>query len=98
MINWLVAAFSRATREEWKKIIVSYDNMCHLNNLRVAKQLLPLHGDLKYIWLDVNKIIDSLHLSNHKDDRCKVTYDPAKMLSDGMNTMSCEQTFAWLSR
>ena len=98
VLNWLVAAFGNATRDDWRKIIVSYDNMCHLNNLKVAKEALPLPGDLKYIWLDVRKIIDSLHLRNHKDDRCKSEYDPANVLSEGMNTMSCEQTFAWLSR
>lgn len=98
VINWLVAAFGKATRDQWKKIIISYDNMCHLNNLKVAKKPLPLPGDLQYLWLDVNKVIDSLHIHNHKDERCKSTYDPSEVLTDGMNTMSCEQTFAWLSR
>ena len=64
--------------------------MCHLNNLKVAKEALPLPGDLKYIW--------SLHLRNHKDNRCKSEYDPANILNEGKNTMSYEQTFAWFSR
>ena len=34
--------------------------MCHLDNLKVAKKELPLPGDLKYVWLDIKKVIDSL--------------------------------------
>ena len=62
VLTWLVAVFhfGKKTREDWKKVIVSYD-MCHLNNLKVSKRLLPLPGDLAYIWYDVTKIIDSLH-------------------------------------
>ena len=97
VLTWLVAAFGHQTREEWKKLIVSYDNMCHLNNLKVSKKPLPLPGNLKHIWMDVGKVIDSLHLKNHKDERCQ-QYDPKKIMEPGMNTMSCEQTFAWLSR
>ena len=51
--------------------------------------------------LYVQKIIDTLHMKNHSDPRCDhEQYNPAKVLPEdsGMNTMSCEQTFAWLSR
>lgn len=94
-------AFGKKTRADWKNIIISYDNMCHLNNLKIAKKPLPLPGDLQHIWLDVKKIIDSLHISNHKDKTCAAKYHPANALSEQgeqFNTMSCEQTFAWLSR
>ena len=100
VLTWLVAAFGKSTREERQKIVVSYDNMCHLNNLKVARKPLPLPGDLQYIWQDVKKIIDSLHMKNHKDPRC-AQYEPATLLDPDeteLNTMSCEQTFAWLSR
>ena len=57
-------------------------------------------GDLKHIWQDVNKIIDSLHIKNHKDRSCREKYDPQvlKKKCSTYNTMCCEQTFAWLSR
>lgn len=57
-------------------------------------------GDLKYIWNDVDKIIDTLHIRNHKDPGCKVKYTPEKLKEEHptFNTMSCEQTFVWLSR
>lgn len=97
VLAWLVAAFKDKKREDYKDITLCYDNMCHLNNLTVAKEPLPLPGDLQHIWLDITKCIDSLHLKNHKDPRCAVLYSPDHLSGDN-NTMSCEQTFAWLSR
>ena len=53
-----------------------------------------------YIWKDITKIIDTLHIKNHVDDNCKRRYNPdvVKETNPSWNTMSCEQTFAWLSR
>ncbi|XP_065885988.1 uncharacterized protein [Dysidea avara] len=100
MLSWLIAAFGNKTRRTWKEVILAYDNMCHVNNLKVARNDLPLPGDLKYIWKDINKIIDSLHINNHCDPRCKTLYDPQpiKEKNPSFNTMACEQTFAWMSR
>ena len=53
VLVWLMAAFGHKSREERKRIIVSYDNMCHLNKLKAAKKPLPLPGDLQYSWLEV---------------------------------------------
>ena len=57
-------------------------------------------GNLAFLWSDIIKIIDTLHIKNHKDSRCKELYDPEKIKGDNpsLNTMSCEQTFVWLSR
>ena len=100
MLTWLLAAFGDESRDEWKKVILSYDNMCHVDNLKVAKRELPLPGDLKYIWQDITKIIDTLHINNHVDEQCRRKYDPSsvKELNPTFNTMSCEQTFTWMSR
>ena len=48
--------------------------MCHLNNLRVALLPLKLSGDLKHIWLDVNKVIDDFHMKKHRDVLCQQKY------------------------
>ena len=100
ILVWLIAAFQRMSREERRKVFLSYDNMCHVDNLRVARRPLPLPGDLQFLWRDLNKVIDSLHLQNHKDPRCHQDYNPEKMKEKNpdYNTMCCEQTFAWLSR
>ena len=46
------------------------------------------------------KIIDRLHISNHKDKKCKEKYDPSGLKEEipNGNTMAAEQTFVWLSR
>ena len=101
VLSWLVAAFGHQSRKTWKGITLSYDNMCHLDNLRVSKRPLPLPGDLKYIWQDTfGKIIDTLHIHNHVDKECQVKYSPQELKenNEDFNTMVCEQTFAWLSR
>ena len=53
----------------------STGTMCHLNNLNVAKSPLPLPRDLQYIWSDIRKVIDDLHLKNHRDPTCKEKYN-----------------------
>uniref|UniRef100_A0A1X7V1C7 CxC5 like cysteine cluster associated with KDZ domain-containing protein n=1 Tax=Amphimedon queenslandica TaxID=400682 RepID=A0A1X7V1C7_AMPQE len=53
VLVWLIAAIKHLKRRNWKKFILSYDNMCHLDNLRVAKKELPLPGDQKYLRLDM---------------------------------------------
>ena len=70
VLVWLIAVTQHLKRANWRNFILSYDNMCHLDNLKVAKKELPLPGDLKYVWLDIKKVIDSLHLQNHKDEKC----------------------------
>ena len=99
-ITWLIAAFGNKGRDFWKNLIIAYDNMCHMNNLIVARNPLPLPGDLQYIWLDIRKAIDDLHLRNHKDQKCQRNYnlEDLKQENPHLNTMSCEQTFSWLSR
>ena len=69
-----------------------------LEQLKVAEKPLPIQGDLQYLWLDVTKIIDELHIKNHADTRWTEKYNPKEVLSEDMKTMPCEQTFAWLSR
>ena len=81
-------------------ITLAYDNMCNLNALKVARSPLPLPGDLKYIWKDTKKVIDDLHIRNHKNPDCHVKYSTEDLRKElpKANTMACEQTFAWLSR
>ena len=45
-LTWLLAAFGKEKRERWQDIILSYDNMCHLDNLKVSKENLPLPGKI----------------------------------------------------
>lgn len=74
--------------------------MCHLDGMNAAQKPLPLPSPWNKAWTSVTKIIDSLHIHNHKDASCKKNYDPMILkneLPEG-NTMAAEQTFVWLSR
>ena len=46
---------------------MTYDNMCNLDRLLVAKKPLPLPAPFYDIWGSVQKIIDTFHLLNHKE-------------------------------
>ena len=101
VVMWLVCQFGAKGRDTWRSLTIAYDNMCHLNNLRVARLPLSLPGDLKkYIWLDVNKVIDDFHMKNHRDASCRQKYSTEilRKTKPDLNSMACEQTFAWLSR
>ena len=52
--------------ELWHKIYISYDNMCNVDRLNFLRQELPLVGDLARVWPDIGKVIDPLHIRNHK--------------------------------
>ena len=50
-----------------------------------------MHGsknDLQYLWLDVTKIIDELHIKNHTDKRCIEKYNHKEVLSKDMAVAS----------
>ena len=80
-----------------KNYFLVYDNMWHLDNIRAAKEDLPLPDTYKSIWKVIKKVIDRLHLKNHANPKCKVTYSPDQ-LPPGYITQAAEQTFFRLSR
>ncbi|CAB4025368.1 Hypothetical predicted protein [Paramuricea clavata] len=81
-----------------KETVLAYDNMCHLNSLRASRKDLPLPPPFDKMWQSVGKVIDRLHLRNHKDPSCKINYDPDKVLPENLNTMAAEQVNVWASR
>lgn len=74
--------------------------MCNVDKMTVAKNSLPLEPPYDMLWLNVNKVIDRLHLKNHKNPRCKENYNPEvlKEKFPKLNTPVAEQTFIWASR
>ncbi|CAG2235072.1 unnamed protein product [Mytilus edulis] len=82
IVNVLYMETAHMTPEEQeeaiKKYIISYDNICHLDKLKAAQQDLPLPSPLNKIWKLVTKIIDRLHIRNHKDKQCQQKYNPEK--------------------
>ena len=100
VLSWLFTILKYMNPLNWGGVFLAYDNMCHLDGLKAAKNPLPWAAPWDRAWMSIQKIIDSLHIRNHKDQSCKESYNPAnlkKELPDG-NTMAAEQTFVWLSR
>ena len=94
---------AEAPPSEWHKMILCYDNMCQLDRLLASKQLLPFLPPLDSLWSKVTKIIDGLHIANHKNPGCRAKYGPQKfqeILGDQFqqNTMAAEITFSWLTK
>ena len=100
VLSWLFVILKDINPESWSRIFLAYDNMCHLDGMRASKRPLPLPSLWDKAWTSVTKIIDSLHIKNHKDAACKLMYDPGILKSElpEGNTMAAEQTFVWLSR
>ena len=78
--------------------ILAYDNMCHVDGMKVACKDLPFLSPLSRVWQCIVKVIDKLHIRNHKDVKCKTIYNPEGKVPDGYNTMAAEKTFVWASR
>ena len=77
--------------------------MCQLDKLLASKELLPFPPPLDGMWSRVSKIIDGLHIANHKNPNCRQKYGPQKfqqILRDDFekNTMAAEITFSWLTK
>lgn len=99
-IQYLLTRLKDIPAEKWEEFILSYDNMCNLDKLRVARKPLPLPEPYDKMWLKVRKIVDRLHMRNHKNPACRVKYgsDDLKEKCPGLNTPVAEQVFVWASR
>jgi len=99
MIKFLMKFLKDIDPAKWQEYYLCYDNMCHVDRLKLLRNLLPLAEPFPPIWLKVKKIIDDLHIKNHKPP-CDVTYSPELVKENfpEANLMTCEQTFAWLGR
>ena len=81
--------------EEWDDFFLAYDNMCNLDRLKAVQKPLLLPPPFKNIWLKINKVIDRLHIRNHKRPESKTKYssDLLKERIPGLNTPVAEKTF-----
>ena len=84
--------------KEISSTVLAYDNMCHVDNLKIARKNLPLPHPYNKLWKCINKVTDRLHLRNHVDQKCHTLYNPDDNIPKTYKTMACEQTFVWASR
>ena len=96
LLQWLLSIVKPTG--ELPKVTLAYDNICNIQRMKVAKNPLPFLAPLDRLWLDVEKVIDSFHLSNHVSTACKDNFSPSKLKEDypNYNTQAGEQTFAWV--
>ena len=71
-----------------------YDNMCNLNKLKASRSPLPFNSPLDKMWINVDKIIDVFHFSNHISPLCRQQYSPeaVKKVHPDWNTQAGKHT------
>lgn len=57
--------------EKISHTVIAYDNMCHVDGLKLAKLDLPFQKPFDKMWQRVVKVIDHLHIRNHKMTNAK---------------------------
>ena len=99
-LHYLYLRLKDSPEEKWAEFVLFYDNMCNVDRLIAARGTLPLPEPFDKVWLKISKVIDRLHLRNHKNPVCAVKYspEPLKEMFPDLNTMVAEQTFSWASR
>ncbi|OWA54885.1 hypothetical protein BV898_19277 [Hypsibius exemplaris] len=105
VMEWLYKKLHEHPPTEWNKVFLCYDNMCQFANLRAFNEPLPavFEGPYQNMWQAISKIIDGLHLRNHKQESCKVKFNPDLFGEchpevTAANTMAAEQSFSWLTK
>ena len=66
----------------------------------MMRRRLPLPGPLATFWPTITKVIDSVHIGNHKRPECHVDFHPDKVkdVIPDANLMICEETYCWAGR
>ena len=56
LISWLHETLAKIETDEWSDVVLAYDNMCHLDGMKVAKSPLPLPQPYDKMWLTISKV------------------------------------------
>ena len=56
LLVWLLRVVETIPRVKWGSIVLAYDNMCHLDALKVARKPLPLPKPFDEMWLAITKV------------------------------------------
>ena len=93
LLKYLTLKLKGKTESELEGFFVSYDNICNLARLKLLKNPLPLDPPLDKMWTSINKIIDDLHLKNHRREACQELYNPSivREVFPDVNLMTAEQ-------
>ncbi|KAK3700743.1 hypothetical protein QZH41_001905 [Actinostola sp. cb2023] len=90
LILWLYRKFqplidngisTEVVEEMISSTILAYDNMCHVDGLKVASKNLPFQAPLDKAWLSLIKVIDKLHIRNHTDAKWHPIHDLSRYIN-----------------
>ena len=56
LLVWLLRVVDGIPREKWSDVVLAYDNMCHLDAMKVARKALPLPKPYDEMWLAITKV------------------------------------------
>lgn len=57
LISWLFETLKDRDFDSWSSVILAYDNMCHIDNLKAARAPLPLPQPYDQMWKQITKVI-----------------------------------------
>ena len=57
ILTWLLETLKDIPSDHWGDVVVSYDNMCHLDAMKVAREPLALPPPYNTMWKSVTKVI-----------------------------------------
>lgn len=99
-MHYLYKRLEKVPEKEWGDFILSYDNMCNVCRMIATRDPLPLPEPYNMLWKKITKVIDLLHLRNHKNPKCKRDFSPQALKEKfpRLNTPVAEQTFVWAAR
>ena len=56
VLMWLYNLLKHRPEEEWREVVLAYDNMCHLDGLKAAQRPLPLPPPYNMMWQKIVKV------------------------------------------
>ena len=74
MLKFLRIVLAGVPNEQWENKFISYDNMCNIDRLKFLQE----NDEIGDMWKKVGKVIDPLHMGNHRRPECKVEYSKDK--------------------
>lgn len=78
LILWLYRKFKTLVEKEMpsEEVEKEMSKTCaHIDGLKTAANKLPFPPPLDNVWVSIVKVIDKLHIRNHKDAKCKIVYN-----------------------
>ena len=97
LLTWLFSLIQSSNLKPEDMYLV-YDNMCNVCKLKASHKRLLLNPPFQDAWLNLRKIIDSLHLANHVNPQCHTKYSPQPLKDKHPHSCKLENRCLWMGR